>query len=175
MWVKLKLDWSQHAYLQDVQARITILKKWFSMDAQYDVTWVWLDKVKIARKGLRGTKRRWRSRDRSTMARVKKRVLALSRGTNQAMRIHIVLRIKSLVEVTWSHGLNSYVWKWFKSHAQGVFAQRKETKMIATPFEVISRRNGIWRHWRLKWLKWLYFLYLEYSYVILSRGMHYES
>jgi hypothetical protein len=34
-----------------------------SMDAQYDVTQEWLDRVKIARKGLRGTKRRWRPRD----------------------------------------------------------------------------------------------------------------
>jgi hypothetical protein len=31
------------------------------MGAWYDVTWVWLDRVKITRKGLRGTKRRWRS------------------------------------------------------------------------------------------------------------------
>jgi hypothetical protein len=29
-----------------------------SMDAQYDVTQEWLDRVKIARKGLRGTRRR---------------------------------------------------------------------------------------------------------------------
>jgi hypothetical protein len=29
-----------------------------SMDAQYDVTQEWLDRVNIARKGLRGTKRR---------------------------------------------------------------------------------------------------------------------
>jgi hypothetical protein len=29
-----------------------------SMDAQYDVTQEWLDRVKIARKGLRGTKPR---------------------------------------------------------------------------------------------------------------------
>jgi hypothetical protein len=41
-----------------------------SMDAQYDVTQEWLDRVKIARKGLV---------DRGTMAKVKKRVLALSR------------------------------------------------------------------------------------------------
>jgi hypothetical protein len=34
-----------------------------SMDAQYDVTLEWLDRVKIARKGLRGTKWRWRPRD----------------------------------------------------------------------------------------------------------------
>jgi hypothetical protein len=34
------------------------------------------------------------------MAKVKKRVLALSQGTNQAIRSHIVLMIKSLVKVT---------------------------------------------------------------------------
>jgi hypothetical protein len=34
------------------------------------------------------------------MAKVKKRALALSPGTNQAMRSHIMPRIKSLVEVT---------------------------------------------------------------------------
>ena len=28
------------------------------------------------------------------------------------MKSHIVLRIKSLVEVTWSHEVNSYIWKW---------------------------------------------------------------
>ena len=38
--------------------------------------------------------------DRDTMAKLKKRVFALSRGTNRTMRSHIVLRIKSLVEVT---------------------------------------------------------------------------
>jgi hypothetical protein len=52
-----------------------------SMDAQYDVTQKWLDRVKRARKELRGTKvkaKRWLV-DRSTKAKVKKRVLALSR------------------------------------------------------------------------------------------------
>jgi hypothetical protein len=38
--------------------------------------------------------------DRGTMAKVKKRALALSCGTNQAMRSHIMLRIKLLVKVT---------------------------------------------------------------------------
>ena len=65
------------------------------------------------------------------MAKVKKRVLALSRGTNQAMWSHIVLRIKSLVEVTLSSGLNSHVLERFKSQAQHVFARRDETKIIA--------------------------------------------
>jgi hypothetical protein len=37
--------------------------------------------------------------DRGTMARVKKRVLALSQRTNQAKESHIVLRIRGLKEV----------------------------------------------------------------------------
>ena len=43
--------------------------------------------------------KRWLE-DRGTMAKVKKRVFALSQGTNQPMRSHIVLKIKSLVKVT---------------------------------------------------------------------------
>jgi hypothetical protein len=96
------------------------------------------------------------------MAKVKKRILALSRGTNWALRSHIVLSIKSLVEVTRSHGLNSHMLKWFKSHDQAVFAQREEMKLIASSSEVILRRSDIWRHWRLKWLKWLYSFDLEF-------------
>jgi hypothetical protein len=33
--------------------------------------------------------------------------------------------------------------KWFKSHAQGMFSQREEINLIATPHEAILRRNGI--------------------------------
>jgi hypothetical protein len=40
-----------------------------------------------------------RLEDRGTMAKVKKRVLTLSGETNQAMRSHIMLKIKLLVEV----------------------------------------------------------------------------
>jgi hypothetical protein len=43
--------------------------------------------------------KRWLE-DRGTIAKVKKIVFALSRGNNQAIRSHIVLRIKSLVKVT---------------------------------------------------------------------------
>ena len=67
------------------------------------------------------------------MAKVKKRVLALSRETNQAMRSHIVLRIKSLVEVIRSHRLNSHVLKWFKSHAQGIMGMRTIHLMVEPP------------------------------------------
>jgi hypothetical protein len=67
MWIKLKLDWSQRLYQEDIQARIIILKKWFSwmlnVDSRYDVPWGWLNRMKIARKELWGTKRRWRVSD----------------------------------------------------------------------------------------------------------------
>jgi hypothetical protein len=43
--------------------------------------------------------KRWLE-DRGTIAKMKKRELVLSQRTNQAMRNHIVLRIKLLVEVT---------------------------------------------------------------------------
>jgi hypothetical protein len=43
--------------------------------------------------------KRWLE-DRGTIAKVKKRILALSQETNWTMRSHTVLRIKSLVEVT---------------------------------------------------------------------------
>ena len=32
--------------------------------------------------------------------------------------------------------VNSYLWKWFKSHAQGIFALRDETKMIEDDVQV---------------------------------------
>jgi hypothetical protein len=71
---------------------------------------------------------------------------------------------------TWSHRLKSYVVKWLKSHVKGVLAWRDETKIIATSYKVILRRNDIWRYWRLKWLNWLYSLVLENKYGVLSRG-----
>jgi hypothetical protein len=43
--------------------------------------------------------KRWLG-DRGTMAKVKKIVRALNRDTNQALRSHIVLRIKSSAKVT---------------------------------------------------------------------------
>jgi hypothetical protein len=38
--------------------------KWMlNVGSRYDVTWGWLDRVKITRKELRGTKQRWRASD----------------------------------------------------------------------------------------------------------------
>jgi hypothetical protein len=46
--------WSSDVWARKVH---NIEEMILSMDAQYDMTQAWLDRVKIARKGLRGTKR----------------------------------------------------------------------------------------------------------------------
>jgi hypothetical protein len=33
--------------------------------------------------------------------------------------------------------VNSYIWKWFKSHAQGIFARGDETRRLQRLYEVI--------------------------------------
>ena len=100
-------------------------------DSTQDVTW-WLEMVKIARKGFEvlskgeGQATAWRPKN---LARVKKEVLAFSWGTNQAMMVMLMWRIKSLLEclmeVTW------YIWDYsnlmngIKSHTQDGYAQVK--------------------------------------------------
>jgi len=93
-----------------------------SMVDQYDVTQEWLDRVKIARKGLRKTRRRWRPSDGLWTE-----VLALSRWTNQLWRVIICWCIS---KVTWSHDLNSYKVIWYKSQFWFEFASKGETKMF---------------------------------------------
>jgi hypothetical protein len=39
--------------------------------------------------------------------------------------------------------VNSYVWKWFKSHAQGIFARGDETRRLQKIYEVILRKKII--------------------------------
>jgi len=90
--------------------------------------------VKIARKGFEvlskgeGQATAWRPKN---LARVKKKVLAFSWGTNQAKMVILMWRIKSimkyLMEVTW------YIWGYsnlmngIKSHAQDGYAQMKRS------------------------------------------------
>ena len=97
-----------------------------------DVTW-WLEMMKIARKGFEvlskgeGQAMAWRPKN---LARVKKKVLAFSWGTNQAMMVMSMWRIKSLleclIEVTW------YIWDYsnlmngIKSLAQDGYDQVKK-------------------------------------------------
>ena len=101
-------------------------------DPTQDVTW-WLEMVKIARKGFEvlskgeGQATAWWPKN---LARVKKKVLAFSWGTNQAMMAMFMWRIKSLLEclmeVTW------YIWDYsnlmngIKSCAQNGYAQVKD-------------------------------------------------
>ena len=102
-------------------------------DSTQDVIW-WLEMVKIARKGFEvlskgeGQAMAWGPKN---LARVKKEVLAFSWGTNQAMMVMLMWRIKSLLkclmEVTW------YIWDYsnlmngIKSRAQDGYAQVKRS------------------------------------------------
>ena len=65
------------------------------------------------------------------LARVKKEVLAFSWGTNQAMMIMSMWRIKSILdkvlEVTWCFCSYSYLMNGIKSHAQDGYAQVKRS------------------------------------------------
>ena len=101
-------------------------------DSTQDATW-WLEMVKIARKGFEalskgeGQATAWRPKN---LARVKKKVLAFSWGTNQAKMVILMWRIKSimkyLMEVTW------YIWDYsnlmngIKSRAQDGYALMKK-------------------------------------------------
>ena len=98
-----KLKWKRQLY------------KWMN-DSTQDVTW-WLEMVKIARKGFEvlskgeGQATAWRPKN---LARVKKEVLAFSWGTNQAMMVMSMWRIKSLLEclmeVTYTFGIIQNWW-----------------------------------------------------------------
>ena len=102
-------------------------------DSTQDVTW-WLEMVKIARKGFEvlskgeGQVTVWRPKN---QARVKKEVLAFSWGTNQAMMVILMWRIKSILdkvlEVTWCIWSYSYLMNGIKSRAQDGYAQVKRS------------------------------------------------
>ena len=104
-------------------------------DSTPSVTW-WLETVKIARKGFEvlskgeGQATAWRPKN---LARVKKKVLAFSWGTNQAMMVILIWRIKSILdkvlEVTWCIWSYSYLMNGIKSHAQDGYAQVKKIKL----------------------------------------------
>ena len=99
------------------------------------MTW-WFEMVKIAKKGFEvlskgeGQTTAWRPKN---LARVKKKVLAFSWGTNQAKMVILMWRIKSimkyLMEVTW------YIWDYsnlmngIKSRAQDGYAQVKKVNI----------------------------------------------
>ena len=90
--------------------------------------------VKIARKGFEvlskgeGQVMAWWPKN---LARVKKKVLTFSSGTNQAMMVMLMWRIKSLLEYLME--VTGYIWDYsylmngIKSHAQDGYAQVKRS------------------------------------------------
>ena len=124
---------------------------WNSLyDSTQGVTW-WLEMVKIAGKGFEvlskseGQATAWWPKN---LARVKKEVLAFSWGTNQAMKVILMWRIKSildkLMEVTWCIWSYSYLMNGIKSRAQDGYAQVKRS--ISTcwhPYLMKIERDGI--------------------------------
>ena len=121
-----KLKWKRQQY------------KWMD-DSTQDVTW-WLEMVKIARKGFEvlskgeGQATAWRPKN---LARVKKKVLAFSWGTNQAMMVILIWRIKSILdkvfEVTWCIWSYSYSMNGIKSRAQDGYAKVKKININMLP------------------------------------------
>ena len=129
-----KLKWKRQQY------------KWI-VDLIQDVTWR-LEMVKIARKGFEvlskgeGQAMAWWPRN---LARVKKKVLAFSWGTNQAMMVILMWRIKSildkLIKVTWCIWSYSYLMNGIKSRAQDGYAQ--VTRSILTCWHPHLMKIGI--------------------------------
>jgi hypothetical protein len=115
---------------------LTLISRWHSSNVhnieeiyfEWMLNVIWLGDSLIgwrqARKGLRGTKWKWRlSRwlvDRGTIAKAKKRALARCWRTNQIVKSHTVIKITTLEHVIGSHRFNSYVMRWFKSYDTGV-------------------------------------------------------
>ena len=136
---------------------LTLISRWHSskvhnieeLNFEWMLNVMWLGDSLIgwrqARKGLRGTKRRWRSSrwlvDRGTMAKVKKRVLARCRQTNQIVKSHTVMKITTLEDVIWSHLFNSYVMRWFKSYDMGVASSRQVKKHGHKSKEEVSKKE----------------------------------
>ena len=139
--------------------------KWMD-DSTQDVTW-WLEMVKIARKGFEvlskgeGQAMAWRLKN---LARVKKEVLAFSWGTNQAMMVMLMWRIKSLLEclmeVTWYIWDYSRIWWMESSHV---------LKMAMLKWKEWYWHVGTLTSWRLKdtasvernQLKWFKFIFIQ--------------
>jgi hypothetical protein len=106
------------------------------------------------------------------MAKVKKRVLALSRWTNQLWRVILCWCIS---KVTWSHDLNSYMVKWLKSHGLICVCFKRWDKDVCDAYEEMSRRNHTWHtNYLMSLLNYILFN-LSIGIVVLSRGIQKEG
>jgi hypothetical protein len=101
------------------------------------------------------------------MAKVKKRVLALSRWTNQLWR---VITCWCISKVTWSHDLNSYMVIWYKSHGLICVCFKRWDKDVCDPHEATPWRNHTWdTNYSRSLLNYILFN-LSIGIVVLSRG-----
>jgi hypothetical protein len=106
------------------------------------------------------------------MAKVKKRVLALSRWTNQ---LWIVIICWCINKVTWNHDLNSYMVKWYKTHDLICVCFKRWDKDVCDPYEATPWRNHTWDpNYSRSLLNYILFN-LSIGIVILSRGIQKEG
>jgi hypothetical protein len=102
-----------------------------------------------------------------TMAKVKKRVLALSWWTNQLWR---VITCWCISTVTWCHDLNSYMVIWYKSQGLNCVCFKRWDNDVCDPYEATPWRNHTWHTNYSRSL--LHYILVNFSIgiIILSRG-----
>jgi hypothetical protein len=106
------------------------------------------------------------------MAKVKKRVLALSRWTNQLWR---VITCWCISKVTWSHDLNSYMVIWYKSQGLICVCFKRWDKDVCDPYEATPWRNHTWDTNDSRSLLNYILFNLSIGIVVLSRGIQKEG
>jgi hypothetical protein len=106
------------------------------------------------------------------MAKLKKRVLALSRWTNQLWKVTLCWCIS---KVTWNHDLSSYMVKWFKSHGLICVCFKRWDKDVCDPNEGTSWRNHTSdTNYSRSLLNYILFN-LSIGIIVLSRGIQKEG
>jgi hypothetical protein len=110
--------------------------------------------------------------DRGTMAKVKKRVLALSRWTNQLWR---VITCWFISKVTWSHDLNSYMVIWYKSQGLICVCFKRWDKDVCDSYEATPWRNHTWDTNYLRSLLNYILFNLSIGIIVLSRRIQKEG
>ena len=144
-------------------------------DSTQDMTW-WLEMVKIARKGFevlsKGEEQAtaWRPKN---LARVKKEVVAFSWGSNQAMMVMLMWRIKSLLEclmeVTW-YILELFIfdeWNQVTWSRWLCLGAKINISMLAPLFGEDWKR---WHQFKIDQLKWYKFIF---PFILSLIGMPY--
>jgi hypothetical protein len=106
------------------------------------------------------------------MARVKKRILALSRWTNQLRR---VITCWCISRLTWSHDLNSYMVIWYKSQVLIYVCFKRWDKYVSDPYEATPWRNHTWDTNDSRSLLNYILFNLSIVIVVLSRGIQKEG